>query len=172
MNTRSIYRRIRTGLLCAVLALPAMAASKAPTDTLHVNVITPPNWNLFLSDRVSEDFTDALRGAFHRSGFTQDVEEARFADSPEKAPNLLTIHILEWRMSPTGHIDCTLVASLQTPRGTRELGRYSDTSLHWLGSGRYELRRSFAEAAEGALNALFKDVVRTEMLMNGPRRSA
>jgi hypothetical protein len=54
---------------------------------------------------------------------------------------------------------------LQTPRGTRNLGVYSDTSLRISRNpGWWGLSDAFSEAAEGALADLVRAVVKSELL--------
>jgi len=148
--------------LAAVTGFAAPAARDTVTLKVHVNV--PPTWSLLVDDRISEMFVDAVRELLARRGFTSPVEEVRFVEDPAKTPYLLTINLMEWRMQRTGAIDCTLAASLQTPRGTKQLGVYHHTSFHWLGSGRFGLAREFDEAASGALNDLCNDLARSELL--------
>ena len=155
----------RAGLLAALatVALGATEAAKNPL-TLKVQVNVPPTWSIFADDRISEMFVDGIRELLVRRGFAEPVDEVRFVEDPAKTPYLLTINLMEWRMQRTGAIDCTLTASLQTPRGVKHLGVYSHTSLYWRGSGRWALAREFDEAASGALNRLCDDIARTELL--------
>ncbi len=161
----------RAGVLFCLAASASFAASADPQrPKLDVYVNVPPTWNLLVDDRISEMFVDAVRELLVRRGYAGDVEEVRFVDDPAKVPHLLTINLMEWRMQRTGAINCTLTASLQTPRGTKHLGIYHDTAFHWMGSGRWGLARSFDEAASGALNRMCDDIVRSELLPALPRR--
>jgi hypothetical protein len=164
----NITRRKFMILLCgALLSLSACATTPKPEvpGTLKVTVNVPPTWNLLLDDRVSAAFTDRVRDVFYRAGFDRPVEELRFVEDPAKAPYLLTINLLDWRINHVGSIDCTFSATLQTPRGTRELGLYHNTAMRWFGGiGRWGLANSFDDAAEGAIRDLCNAVVKTEML--------
>lgn len=165
MNT---IRRLPWILLCgALLSLSACATTHQPEvpGTLKVTVNVPPTWNMLIDDRVSEAFTDRVRDVFYRAGFDRPVEELRYVEDPSKVPYLLTINLLDWRINRIGNIDCTFGATLQTPRGTRDLGLYTNTTMRWFGGiGRWGLARSFEEAAEGAIRSLCDAVVKTEML--------
>lgn len=157
----------------AVLACPACATTQSPEtpDALKVLVNVPPNWNMLLDDRVSEAFTDRVREVFYRAGFDRPVEEMRSVEDPAKVPYLLTIHLTEWRINRAGNIDCTFNASLQTPRGTRDLGLYTNTTMRWFGGiGRWGLARSFEEAAEGAIHDLCDAVAKSDLLPGFPQR--
>lgn len=175
MQTRfaSLPRLLLGALFLALL--PACATTRQPEvpGTLHVQVNVPPTWNPWLDDRISGAFTDRVRDVFHRAGFDRPVEEARLADDPEAKANLLTIQLLEWRINRIGNIDCTFAAELKTPRGTRNLGIYTQTEMRWLtGRGRFGLAQSFEDAAEGAIRGLCDDVAKTEWLPGLRRRAA
>jgi hypothetical protein len=78
---------------------------------------------------------------------------------------VLTINLMEWRFDPLGNISCTFTANLQTPRGTRDLGVYSSTSLGISRSpGIWGLADSFDEAAQGAIVDLYRAVQKSELL--------
>lgn len=172
MKTSWFLNSWRAGILFVLAAATGFAAERAKDPlTLKVYVNVPPTWSLLVDDRISEMFVDAVRELLVRRGFEHRVDEVRFVDDPAKTPYLLTINLMEWRMQRTGVINCTLTASLQTPRGLKHLGVYHDTAFHWLGSGRLGLAREFDEAASGALNDLCDDIARTEMLPGlRPRR--
>lgn len=155
-------------LLCgALLSLSACATTQKPEvpGTLKVTVNVPPTWNVLLDDRVSEAFADRVRDVFYRAGFDRPVEELRYVEDPAKVPYLLTINLLDWRINRIGNIDCTFAATLKSPRGTRELGMYTNTSMRWFGGiGRWGLARSFEDAAEGAVRDLCDAVMKTDLL--------
>jgi hypothetical protein len=154
--------------LCGAALMLSGCATTAQPDvpgTLKVVVNVPPSWNLLLDDRISEALTDRVSEAFHRAGFDRPVEEIRSVEDPAKVPYLLMINLTEWRINRIGNIDCTFTASLQTPRGTRDLGVYTNTSMRWIGGiGRWGLARSFEEAADGAIRELCEAVARSELL--------
>jgi hypothetical protein len=86
-------------------------------------------------------------------------------DNPDNAPYLLTINLMEWRFDRIGNITCTFTAGLKTPRGTRHLGVYSDTSLSISRNrGPWGIADSFDEAAQGAIVDLLRAVVKSELL--------
>ncbi len=149
------------------MILPAGAATPvAPEATqLKVQVIAPPTWNLLIDDKVSEALVARVREVFSRAGFALPVDELRPMESPSKVPYLLTLNLTEWRINRVGNIDCTFTANLKTPRGTRELGIYSNTTMQWLGGrGRFGLSQGFVAAAEGALRDLSTDLAKTDLL--------
>ena len=163
----SIPFRLSWFWLCGLLLLPGCATTE-PVEvpgTLKVHVSVPPSWNLLFEDRISEAFVDHMREVFHHRGFDRPVEEVRFVEDPTKEPYLLTINLTEWRINRIGNIDCTFTASLQTPDETRHLGVYTNMSMRWFGGpGRFGLSRSFEEAAEGAIEDLYNDIAKTELL--------
>lgn len=154
--------------------LSARAATRPVTDAdaLKVQVIVPPTWNLLIDDKVSEALVERMRDVFYRAGFTRPLEEVRSFEIPSKVPYLLTINLTEWRINRVGNIDCTFTANLKTPRGTRELGQYTNTTMQWLdGRGRFGLSRAFVDAAEGALRDLYTDLAKTDLLPGSNKHS-
>jgi len=156
------------------MCLPARAAtSPVPeADILKVQVIVPPAWHPLIDDQMGEALVDRVRDVFYRAGFTQRVDEMRVVEDPAKVPCLLTINLTEWRINRIGNIDCSFTASLRTPRGNRELGHYTHTTMQWLeGRGRFGLSRGFVEAADGALRDLYTDLMKTDLLASAGMRS-
>jgi len=150
-----------------LLFLSACATTPRPDvpGTLKVQVNVPPSWNLLLDDRVSEVFVEQVRDTFRQAGFEHPVEEVRYVEDPAKAPYLLMVNLTEWRINHVGNVDCTFSASLQTPRGTRQLGLYTSTIPRWFGGpGQFGLSQAFVEAADGAIRNLCDAVAKSELL--------
>lgn len=164
------------GAIAAVGLMAGCATTRVEDPSaLRVHVNVPPSWNMLIEDRVSMAFADVVRDVFHRQGFDRPVEEARFAslDELDRIPYLLTINLNEWRMTRIGNIECRFTASLQTPRGTRNLGVYTNTTMRWLGGiGRFGLARSFEEAADGAITDMCRDIAKSELLPDLRARQA
>jgi hypothetical protein len=164
-NTYQLTRVWLAGLL--LLLLPGCATMNTPDvpGTLNVHVNVPPQWNMFWNDRVTMAFVDVTRDVFHRNGFDRPVEEVWYYEDIERAPNLLTVNLHEWRIDRVGQVECTFTADLRTPAGTKRLGVYTHTEMWgYHGPGRFGLAQSFENAAEGALRELCEDVARSEML--------
>jgi len=150
-------------LLVALSACGAEPAkSKAPL-ALQVQVNVPASWRPWLDDEVADSFTDRARDILRQRGVEGRIERLELSDSPVAEVPLLTINLVDWRVNHVGNIDCTFTASLQTPRGVRQFGLYTNTTMRWLtGPGRFGLSRSFEEAAEGAIRDLCNDIAKTE----------
>jgi len=171
MNSSALRHVFRLGVAVLFGLLPA-CASASEADPLKVQVNVPPTWNLLIDDQVSEALVDQMRDVFYRAGFARRIDEVRSFEIPSKVPYLLTINLTEWRINRLGNIDCTFTANLKTPRGTRELGVYTNTTMEWLyGRSRFGLGRGFVEAAEGALRDLYTDLAKTELLPAPGKRS-
>jgi hypothetical protein len=156
-----------TVLSAALLAVAGCATTRQPMspDTVSVLVNLPPSASLVYSDWITDAFTDSVRSVFHQAGFQRPIENIRYVDQPDEAPYLLTINLMEWRFTRLGDIDCTFTAQLSTPRGTRDLGVYSGTSLRLSRNpGPWGLADAFDEAAQGAIVDLFRAVVKSELL--------
>jgi hypothetical protein len=170
---KTILRLSSLGAL--LLALAGCATTQPPQtpDTVNVLVNLPPTTSVIYSDRIADAFTDEVRHVFRQAGFTQPIENIRYVDTPENASNLLTINLHEWRFDRIGNITCTFTAQLQTPRGTRNLGVYSDTSLGISRSpGWWGLADSFEEAAQGALADLVRAVAKSDLLSERTLRAS
>ncbi|HUR58361.1 MAG TPA: hypothetical protein VM029_11665 [Opitutaceae bacterium] len=162
---KSILRLTSLGAL--LLALAGCATTQPPQtpDTVNVLVNLPPTTSIIYSDRIADAFTDEVRHVFRQAGFNRPIENIRFVDSPDNTPNLLTINLHEWRFDRIGNITCTFTAQLQTPRGARNLGVYSETSLGISRSpGSWGVADSFEEAAQGAVTDLVRAVVKSDLL--------
>jgi hypothetical protein len=155
-----------SALALLLFAGSAQAVERAGTPpVLHVHVTTPPSWSILYEDRVADLFVDQMRDVFQRRGIGWPVEHLSFVEDPAKTPWLLSVEIVEWRMNPIGNIDCTVRASLNTPRGERSLGVFHHTVPRWLGGyGRWGLSRSFEESAEGAIEEMARAILRSELL--------
>lgn len=150
----------------ALLALAGCATTQPPQthETVNVMVNLPPTTSLIYADRIADVFTDEVRHVFRQAGFARPIENIRYVDDPT-APNLLTINLMEWRFDRLGNITCTFTADLKTPRGTRNLGVYTDTSLGISRSpGWWGMVDSFDEAAQGAIADMVRAVVKSELL--------
>ena len=174
MNSSALRHVCLIGVAALLTLLPARAAtpSVSDADTLKVQVIVPPTWNVLVTDKVSEALVDRVRDVFYQAGFTRPIYEVRSFEIPSQAPYLLTINMTEWRLNRAGNIDCAFTASLKTPHGTRELGRYTNTTMPWFGRrGRFGLSQGFADAALGALRNLYTDLAKTDLLPGSNQRS-
>jgi hypothetical protein len=153
-----------SGALLALAGCATAPQAQSP-DTVNVLVNLPPTASLIYADRIADAFTDEVRHVFHQAGFTRPIENIRYVDSPDHSPYLLTINLMDWRFDRIGNIECTFTASLATPRGTRNLGVYTDTSLRISrNSGPWGVSDAFEEAAQGAIGDLVRAVVKSELL--------
>lgn len=145
-------------------ATVATPPATAPTP-LKVLVNVPPSWDLFLDDRIGDAFTEQVRSILEEQGFHGPIEAMRFVEEPAKVPYLITVNLHEWRINRTGQVACTFGATLQTPRGTHDLGLYTNTTMRWLnGPGRWGLAASFEEAAAGAIRNLCDTIAWSELV--------
>lgn len=153
-------------LAYAVPSAPAAGSeSKQEAMPLQVQVMVPPTWQAWIDDDVAEAFTDRVREVFRHRGFAGKVREITAPDEPSTDAPLLTINLIEWRVSHIGNIECTFTANLQTAKTTHQFGIYTNTEMRWLqGPGRFGLARSFENAAEGAIRQLADDIGKTELL--------
>lgn len=162
----------------ALLLGPAATAADRVSDiasrdagSLQVYVNVPPSWRPMFEERVGEAFVDHLRDVFRRRGFAGEIVELDRFDEPKPGTALLVVNLTEWRMSHTGHIECTFTANLQTPDATRHLGIFSGIALQWMSTpGRFGLAEAFGNAAEDALRQLHESIAETELVPGLRRR--
>ena len=173
MKTYTLRHWARLALFALLAAIPLRAETviKDPL-ALKVQVNVPPTWSILVDDRIANDFVDGVGQILRQRGFSRPVEALSLVESPEKAPYLLTIDLMEWRVNRVGLIDCTLHAQLQTPWGTRNLGLYHASSPHWQGGGRWALARDFDDAASDVLNQLCNDLAKSELIPDLPGKAA
>ncbi len=166
---KTILRFSWLGAALIALAGCATAPHVQSPETVNVLVNLPPTASLIYADRIADAFTDEVRHVFYQAGFTRPIENIRYVDKPGDASQLLTINLMDWRFDPLGNIECTFTAELKTPRGTRNLGVYTDTSLRISRSfGPWGVADAFEEAAQGAIADLVRAVVKSELLSLHP----
>jgi hypothetical protein len=159
-------------LSAVLLAFAGCATTQQPTslDTVGVLVNLPPSTSLIYADRIADVFTDEVRHVFQQAGFTGPVENIRYVDRPDATLNLLTVNLHDWRFDRLGNIECTFTAQLKTPRGTRDLGVFSSTTLGISRSpGWWGTVDAFDEAAQGAIVDMVRKIAKLELL---PGRTA
>lgn len=162
----ALLRAAACGVLFGLGSATTFALERSGAGpALKIEVTTPPSWSLLVSDEVATWFVDGVRSVLQRHGFEGEVEELRYPDDAQKFPHRLTLHVSEWRLNRIGHIDCTLVATVHTPRGEKRLGIYTHSLPRWFGGfGRDGLRRAFEEAADQAILELCRDLARSELV--------
>lgn len=175
MKTHLFSRRPWPWLCAAALTFTGCATVDRPlsANALAVKVETPSVFDIIAEDRISEAFVDRVREVSHRRGLDLSVEEADALNQPVDAPYLLSVSLKDWRMTPTGRIECTFSGRLRTPAGTHELGLYTHSAMRGFGgSGRYGLARSYEEAADGAIDQLLRNLEQRQLLPLQPDRRA
>jgi hypothetical protein len=165
MISKKSFRPSWLWLAAALLAGGCATLERsADRNMLRVAVNMPPNFNIITEDNVSRALVDQVRAVFHEEGFKFPVEEARLSE-PSDVSQLLTLNLMEWRLAPGGSIECTFSANVRTPAGSQDLGMYTSRVPRWLGGlGRHGLAYSFDEAAKAAIDQLYRDLRKTDLL--------
>lgn len=163
-------------VLCGAMA-PLHAATPMAGHTmngvLQVDVNLPPSWLASLEgDYVSELFSDRVVVEFKRMGYEGKVNYVTEIDRRMPDDYRLELQLIEWRLNAVGNVDCSFTATLQTPGGERSLGVYTASALHSIaGRGRLWLGDSFEDAADMAIDNLYRDLAKEE-LVPGLRQSS
>jgi hypothetical protein len=140
--------------------------------TLLVEVDVPPTWRPFLDEDIAEAFAERLQEVFSQRGFQGRVKQIDNADKkqPRENLNILTLFLTEWRVDRAGFVQCTFTASIRTPAGEKNLGIFTATSIQWVaGRNRWALADAFDEAARNALNDLYDQLQRSNLLPGATR---
>src|SRR4051812_43183796 len=127
--------QIRWLWLIAALFAAGGCATTNPVEvpgTLRGAVNLPPASDIVVENEVSQAFVDRVREAFHEEVFTRPVVEDRLAN-PTNLSQVLTLNLINWRMTRVGNIECTFTAALPTPAGTHQFGVYNSTLPRWFG---------------------------------------
>lgn len=146
----------------AALGTSATAASvEKPADQtprpvrLQVRVELPFSMNPLRDDDIAEAFAHRVITALHEQGFKGRIKYVEDGDSTKESIPALDIRIFEWRVNRLGNTDCTFSASLKSPRGQKDLGMFSGTSLMtWSRRDWFARADSFDDAASDAMNNL------------------
>lgn len=142
-----------------VLATPAPAKEK-PTPALQVLVDVPPTWDPFLEDDVAEAFYIQINDTFRRAGIKGDIVQVERHDKIRADVPLLDIRLMEWRISRSGHVDCTFNAGLKRDGTEHNLGLFNGTALHWVNTRdqRWALQRGLEDSAQSAIKDLWSKI--------------
>ena len=157
------------GLSLALLPGAARAATPsetpAPAGTLQVQVHIPPTWRPMMEEDVADALTGRMRDIFRQEGYRGKIVGVRSYDEPSPGCCLLTIDLIEWRISISGHIDCTFSADLQTKNHSRHLGIFNGMAFRWMSEpGRFGLADTFDRAADQAVRNLYDSIARSGLL--------
>lgn len=139
----------------------AVSSSPARLVDLQVQVDVPPTWRPFVDDNLADALARLLSDNFRRHGYAGYIEHVE----PPRAANpdlpLLTLRMMEWRITRTGNAECTFSATLRTSAGETDLGMVSSTEFTWIRErGRFGLARAHetADALEGAATAAMREL--------------
>lgn len=147
----------------AALLAPAASALTAekPADQsprpvrLQLRVDLPFSLNPIRDDDIAEAFAHRVVTALHEQGFRGRIKYLENGDPLNATVPVLDVRILEWRVNRTGSTDCVFAATLKSPRGEKNLGMFSGTSMMtWLRRDWFARADSFDDAARDALSNL------------------
>lgn len=147
--------------LCFASLAPSANALEKPADKtprpirLQVRVDLPFSMNPIRDDDVAEAFAHRVITALHEQGFRGRIRYVEDGDRLDETAPVLDIRIFEWRVSRLSQTDCVFSAALKSPRGEKNLGMFSGTSIMtWLRRDWFARADSFDDAARDALDNL------------------
>lgn len=95
--------------------------SDAATSALRVQIKTPPSWDIISAQgRVAGSVLAAVRASLTEC----PLVELTAVENPAHLSRLLTLEVVQWRMSGSDTIDCTFSAVVRTSRGSQPIGRF------------------------------------------------
>lgn len=175
MKTFLLPSLLSLAVAATVLPASAIAAEKTAEPTrpirLQVQVDLPFSMNPIRDDDLTEAFAHRMIAALHEQGFRGRIEYVPRGENPRRGLPMLDVNIVEWRVSRMGNTDCVFHARLTSPRGEKDLGIFSGTSiLTWLRRDWWSRADSFEDAARDAMNNLKSRIDASELLepVGGP----
>lgn len=142
----------------AAAADPAAAKSATITPvsakTLYIEIQAP-----FVANAIhADDIEDALMGSvieqLRHAKFTGKVEEAARTTVPAGAP-VLTVHLMNWRTTVSGDIECRFTAEFRHADAQTELGWFDGrTSSIMRSRNQWFVGEDFVKAADAASASL------------------
>lgn len=150
---------------------PASAAVPAPRSSLTVptvalTVSVPPSLQAFHDDDIANAVADTVLSEFRRDGFRGQFDYD-FTEPGRVTARLprLELSLIEWRVTPTRFVECTLAADLITADGTTSLGLFSGTSIldGWIHDP-FSRADDFDDAARGAIDDLYRALAAKNLL--------
>jgi hypothetical protein len=163
MNLLTLTRACVLSAACLIFPR-AHAVATTNENVLKVQVTAPATWRPVTGGAVEGAFVDRVSRFFAQSGLNLSVTALRPVEDGSKAPFLLSINLNDRRINPKGGVDFTFTASLQTPRGREDLGRFTSSVADWVpSSGKFDLGQPFADAADPALRQVCSEVLTTKL---------
>ncbi len=136
-------------------ALEKPADQNARPVRLQLRVDLPFSMNPIRDDDIAEAFAHRVVTALHEQGFRGRIKYVENGDTLNETVPVLDIRIYEWRVNRIGHTDCVFSAAVHGPRGEKNLGMFSGTSIMtWLRRDWFARADSFDDAARDALGNL------------------
>jgi len=146
-------------LSAACLIFPYGASAAPVNNILKVQVTAPSNWQPITGNAIEDAFLGRVGQLMANSGLPISVEGVRPVEDSSKCPYLLSIQLAERAINAKGGLDFTFTASLKTPEGQHQLGRFNSSVAEWLPStGKFDLGRPLADAADAALRQVCSEV--------------
>lgn len=145
-----------------LLTSPAFAKVSEP-PRLAVRIDTPTVFDLSAERDIGEALAVTLSDTFRRRGFEGRIAQIdRRDDAPPGIP-VLEITLLDWRVRPSGFVECRFTSTLTDLSGeTIRLGSYYGTAVDMGLRTPFSARRSFEDAAQNAMRNLYRDFAKLD----------
>ncbi|MGJ3243252.1 MAG: hypothetical protein ACFE0O_09895 [Opitutales bacterium] len=145
-------------------SLSAMEHGDRHGPKLHIEVNVPVAWDPITEDDIADAFSTHVRDVFMRDGFKGSIKIHDDAADVDARPRLV-IDLQQWEVDRIGNIDCTFTAMLKTDDAVKNLGLFTATSFQWDPVvNQFTLRDDFEEAAEEALQKMYRDLAKSGMI--------
>ena len=160
---QKLFLFLSAALVTAALPVPAQEENAPPPgpEVLQLRIDVPVSWEPFMSDDVADAIEGHVRETFRRQGFKGTWERVDMAEKASTETPLLEVRLLQWRISRTGLVECTMAASLRSADGEEiSLGSFTATEFSWGPEGRWETAEHFRNSAEDAARQIYRRLER------------
>jgi len=163
MNLLPLARACVVSAAC--LIFPAVRGMTASADNvLKVQVTASSGWQSIAGGAAEKAFAARVSSLFAQSGINIPATSVRPVEDVSKVPYLLTINLAERSINAKGGLDFAFTATLRTPEGQHDLGRFTSSVAEWLpANGKLDLGQPLADAAEAALRQVCTEVLTSEL---------
>jgi hypothetical protein len=152
---------------CASTSTPTRenTAGNGRPARLQLVVTVPPGMSIIRDDEIAEAFAYRVSSILHEQGFRGRIKYVFEGEKADPTVPILDIGLREWRVDRTGSVDCTFTASLNTPRGSQNLGIFTGTTLMtWSRPDWFARAEGFEDAARDAISDLAPKIQRSGLI--------
>ena len=158
--------------LCPLVSVHAASPASNPLlvqpateNELQLIVAAPASLELIRSDNVTGVLVTLIESVFQQSGFRGHIDPVTTGERLEGDAPTLEVYLLDWRITGSGSVDCTFTATLETAKGSTNLGVFTGATLPMLGlHNAFNRAEAFDLAATDAIGNLYAELREKNLL--------